>query len=788
MKKLFLISFAVFCALAILPATAQNINQGLVAWYPFECTTSDTTANLNNLQPNGAPLCDTGKINSAYLLDGKKDYFTSIKTNTNIFSDSAGFTWSLWFKGKDLPKTTANKLSQTLISAMDTALTEDFILGFGDVSNEEKNLIFRVDGKGGIAGYMQPVAKHSPAGGWKNDEWYHVSAVCNYTAKKVYLYLNGQLVDSATTRGEHNIRNMNFAIGAAIPEKIAEGFFNGWLDEVRIYNRPITAQEANYLYRLKANQLGTDTKVLAFGNILCEKSKTLTLNLTNLGPGDFEISNTRFTNGKYFKALNGGKNQLIDGQVFPLSIEFTPSDTVDAVDTLIIENNSNVIPTYIYMTGSRDFKIARPTSVDFGDVYLCNTSNTFEKVITLTNTNSIEPLVITGYKNSNVLFNSYIKTQDTLFFNTPKNIKVFITPILAKLDTTILTIYFDSCHTSKSFTITASPQSVLLSAVDSINLGKVKLGAIASHTFSIYNIGTTDLDIVSITTLLNNFKINSKTSFNLKSQDSNYIELSINPKFKDNFDTISISYNSPCGIRTKLIPIFAYGTYEAEFTLSSRNVTKNTGDTISFPIYLNSNNPTSVQLSEFRNFKIDLSLNPTIFTPLASSASYTKDGDRNVYTLTFAIDSSNLNKVFYSPAFKINLGNAAADTIKLGNFQNLDGMTNATINSEVLTIGNICMAGGERLIEVNGNFYMNEIAPNPVSNKLKVEFELIETGISTLKLVSMTEGSEYQLQSANMNHGFHSLEFNINYFTSGNYYLILETPSQKLFKKIVINK
>lgn len=788
MKKFFLISFAIFCALAILPATAQNINQGLVAWYPFECTTQDTTANLNNLLPNGAPLCDSGKINFAYLLDGKKDYFTPVKTNTNIFTDTAGFTWSLWFKGKDIPKTSTSKLSQTLISAMDTALTEDFILGFGDVSNEERNLIFRVDGKGGIAGYMQPVAKHRPAAGWINDAWYHVSAVCNYTAKKVYLYLNGQLVDSATTRGEKNSRNMNFAIGAAIPEKITEAYFNGWLDEVRIYNRPITAQEANYLYRLKANQLGFDKKSIDFGNILCEKSKQMTINLSNLGPGDFEISNTRFANGKYFKALNGGKNQLIDGQVFPLNIEFTPIDSIVAIDTLIIENNSNVITTYIYLSGLRDFKIIKPTTVDFGDVYLCNVSNTFEKNITLTNTNSSEPLIVTRYEIDNPDLGLSMFVGDSLLINTPKNIKLFIAPNEAKAITGTLTIYFDSCNTSKTFSITANPQSVILSSTNSIDLGKVKMGETASQTFNITNTGTSDFNIVSITTLSNNFKLDSQFSFPLKSKDSNKVELSLIPKFKENFDTLEINYSSPCGIRTKLIPLFAYGTYEAEFNLTTKNISRNTGDTISIPIYLQSNNINSVKLSEFRNFTIDLSLNPTIFTPINPSTSFTKVGDRNVYSMTFNIDSVNINETYYSPTFKINLGNAAGDTLKLSNFKNFDGMANPTIYSELLTIGNICMAGGERLIELNGNFYMNEISPNPLNNNLKVEFELIETGPTTLKLVSLNSGSEFELQSTYMKQGFHSTAFNINMFSSGNYLLILETPNQSLFKKITINK
>jgi hypothetical protein len=74
--------------------------------------------------------------------------------------------------------------------------------------------------------------------------WYHVASVYDATARTLQLYVNGVLengVSAGTVPATQLNRGVNVNIG-----RRADGFyFNGIIDEVRIYSRPLSASEVN---------------------------------------------------------------------------------------------------------------------------------------------------------------------------------------------------------------------------------------------------------------------------------------------------------------------------------------------------------------------------------------------------------------------------------------------------------------------------------------------------------------------------------------------------------------
>jgi hypothetical protein len=79
------------------------------------------------------------------------------------------------------------------------------------------------------------------------DTWMHVASV--YTGSQLKIFVNGQLVRRASISGTVCVNQNPLTIGAKyIPTKgIAEAFFDGLIDEVRIYNRPLSKFEIQYL-------------------------------------------------------------------------------------------------------------------------------------------------------------------------------------------------------------------------------------------------------------------------------------------------------------------------------------------------------------------------------------------------------------------------------------------------------------------------------------------------------------------------------------------------------------
>jgi hypothetical protein len=64
----------------------------------------------------------------------------------------------------------------------------------------------------------------------------------------IYYYLNCELIDSEVGQNGIHVNNSEVLIGAA--KYFIEGFFKGTIDEVRIYNRPLTQEAICYIYHM----------------------------------------------------------------------------------------------------------------------------------------------------------------------------------------------------------------------------------------------------------------------------------------------------------------------------------------------------------------------------------------------------------------------------------------------------------------------------------------------------------------------------------------------------------
>ena len=72
--------------------------------------------------------------------------------------------------------------------------------------------------------------------------WYHVAGVYDATNKTLSTYVNGVL-DNGTLRGTIPASQFNQTVNANIGRRTGGYYFNGVIDEVRIYNRPLSQAE-----------------------------------------------------------------------------------------------------------------------------------------------------------------------------------------------------------------------------------------------------------------------------------------------------------------------------------------------------------------------------------------------------------------------------------------------------------------------------------------------------------------------------------------------------------------
>ena len=223
------------------------INLGLVGYWSFDVgkggltavdqSGSGNTGTLTNMDA-GSDWVD-GKLGQALDFDGSNDHIT-IPDGSN-FKPSGSVSISAWVK------TTAN-----------TAGDADIILGRGGSGGDDG---YSLEVRGNKASFYSQNGGPFATGDVQSDAdvndgiWHHLVGV--YDTSNNMIYLDGSLA-STTAVGFTTILHDASAtptIGKR-PDQLSL-YFNGLIDEVRIYNRALSANEVARLYRLQKPKILT---------------------------------------------------------------------------------------------------------------------------------------------------------------------------------------------------------------------------------------------------------------------------------------------------------------------------------------------------------------------------------------------------------------------------------------------------------------------------------------------------------------------------------------------------
>lgn len=272
------------CSRWDLPALKeQSISKGLITYLPFTAKSlKDSIGNNNAVW--GSAITDSsftrdfkGQANSAIYLNGKNDYIKLLDNKTLQF-DTA-FSISLWIKpvidtvkyyddgksnkvdrrmqiyNKSNYSNGANELySSSMRGAPNVNGLPEIIVILADIKQESNC----VSGRG-----WKSLAFYSTRTAFANNGWHHL--VFSYSRSNAWYYLDGLLLDNRNpqnsgllTKGQldncQGGADLRFGMQNSNIDnqgKSYENYFNGGMDEIRIYNRSLTATEVQTLYKLK---------------------------------------------------------------------------------------------------------------------------------------------------------------------------------------------------------------------------------------------------------------------------------------------------------------------------------------------------------------------------------------------------------------------------------------------------------------------------------------------------------------------------------------------------------
>ena len=225
-------------------------NSDLVAYYPFNGNANDESENNNNGTVNGATLTTDrfGNVNSAYSFDGQNDYI-ALPTQQNLFGLEKNLSISLWFK-MDSTQHDMQLFSLEPSTSSVNDRNAGVMLAF-DYSDWGSGKLDFFIGDGVHDGYSP--STYLTYSHIFDNSWHHVVVTRNDNIARIYV--DDQLAAENTNFHNNNINwdghayeQDNYTIGAWQSFNGVQRFFNGEIDDIRVYDKALSSTEVDSLY------------------------------------------------------------------------------------------------------------------------------------------------------------------------------------------------------------------------------------------------------------------------------------------------------------------------------------------------------------------------------------------------------------------------------------------------------------------------------------------------------------------------------------------------------------
>ncbi len=204
------------------------MNDGLVAYYPFSGNANDESGNGNDGTVNGATLTldRSGVANSAYSFDGAGDYI-EIQDDDSL-DPTDKLSLSFWIK----PDT--GDSTRMILNKHQSSSNAD---GSWWISLASEKIAFQAS----------PFSSATTSNPIVNGKWSHIVFNYDNATESWNLYKDGILDSSGTKAFDISNNDRNLYIGAEQSSPFSN-FFDGAIDDIRIYNRILTEAEVQELY------------------------------------------------------------------------------------------------------------------------------------------------------------------------------------------------------------------------------------------------------------------------------------------------------------------------------------------------------------------------------------------------------------------------------------------------------------------------------------------------------------------------------------------------------------
>ena len=222
-------------------AALEGPGSGLIGWWKFDeasgTVASDSSGNGNTGTAHGATWTQGNIGGDAALSFNGTNAYVDCGANTSLAGGSA-LTVSAWVK----PSAPDGYIAARRTNAAQSSMSWEVYLAGGNPA------FTAMMSNGPNPDYLLVSPTKITTNG---STWTHVAAMYSSASQTMQIYVNGQLAGSVSAAGTIAAASMETLIGAYLPNGTTPGgFFSGVINDVRIYNRMLTAAEVQALYAL----------------------------------------------------------------------------------------------------------------------------------------------------------------------------------------------------------------------------------------------------------------------------------------------------------------------------------------------------------------------------------------------------------------------------------------------------------------------------------------------------------------------------------------------------------
>ena len=215
------------------PAPARTASANLVAAYSFDegigTTATDSSGNGGDGTINGASWTTQAQFGGALSFNGSSSFVDLGNPTSLRLAGSA--TWSAWVYATGNPPDDG----QIIAKSEHGGGTGGWQLKTSpDTGPQTFAIAVSPDGNTETTRYSRTVRSLNT--------WYYVAGVYDASAQTLHIYVNGNL-DDGVLRGTIPATQFDPARNAAVGRRSGGFYFQGTVDEVRVYNRALTQSE-----------------------------------------------------------------------------------------------------------------------------------------------------------------------------------------------------------------------------------------------------------------------------------------------------------------------------------------------------------------------------------------------------------------------------------------------------------------------------------------------------------------------------------------------------------------